>query len=50
MDSIKVQPGQSTPAPIIGSRRAAANSGSPLAQAQDSVQLNPAPAGLAQAA
>ncbi len=50
MDSIKVQPGQSTPAPIIGSRRAAAGSGSPMPQAQDSVQLNPALAGVAQAA
>ncbi len=50
MDSIKVQPGQNNQAPVIGTRRATSNTGSPVPQAQDSVQLNPAFASVTQAA
>jgi len=41
MDSIKVQPGQSTQTPLPGARRAASEPGVAVPRAQDSVQLNP---------
>jgi midasin len=50
MDSIKVQPGQSTQTPLPGARRAASEPGMSVPRAQDSVQLNPAAGHISPAA